>query len=241
MSKQNSAAPQTSAKASVWPSSNKAVGMILLGQQYSNDRLHYISRIVLGLIIALTLSIVGNIVMWPNPPKYRYVPIDNSGLVLPQIPIWQPNNDDQFIVDWTVDAITRLYSFDFMNYRQQLQDARKNLTPLGWRTFEAALQESNSFNAILSNNFVLTAVPTGEGKITSQFVNTDTERYQWVVEFPMLITYRTAASEVNGKRVEGRIVSDPQNMKITVSRVSAFSNHSGLGIRSVVATRSARQ
>jgi intracellular multiplication protein IcmL len=220
---------------SPWPSADKAVAMILFGERYSNDRLHFISRIMTMMTIALVISIIGNLAMLPNPPRYRYVPISNSGLVLPQVPLSQPNHEDQFIIDWTIDAVTRLHSFDFMNYRLQLQDAQKNMTATGWDSFQASMKESSNFNAILGNSFVLTAVPTGAGRIINK--EQVDGIYTWTVQFPMLISYRSSTPATERRKTEGRVISDALNMTVTVSRVGVFLNHTGLGIKAVVGTR----
>ena len=214
-----------------WPSAEAAVAMILFGERYSSERLYFISRIIMLLTVALAISIIGNLAMFPNPPRYRYVPISTSGLVLPQVPLGQANHDDQYVIDWTVDAVTRLYSFDFLNYRAQLQDSQKNLTAMGWDSFQLSMKESNNFAAILGNNFVLTAVPTGVGKITKKGMIDG--NFAWKVEFPMLVTYRSSSSERNGVKSEGRVISDPLNMTVTVTRVGVFLNHSGLGIKAI--------
>ena len=224
-------------KSSVWPSIDYAVANILLGQRFSNERLHFTSRIATIVAIALLISLIGNIVMLSNPPRYRYIPISTSGLVLPQIPVSQANHDDQFVVDWTIDAVTRLYSFDFMNFREQLQDAQKNLTAMGWESFQKSMKESNNFNAILGNKFVLTAVPTGAGKITKKGMISG--NFAWKVEFPMLISYRSSGQRVRGESSigEGRIITDSLNMTITTTRVGVFLNETGLGVKSIIAER----
>lgn len=221
---------------SPWPTADKAVAVFLMGQRFSNDRLHYVSRILLILSIALIISVIGNIAMFPNPPRYRYLPIGTNGVVLPQVPMTESNHDDKFVVDWTVDAVTRLYSFDFLNYREQLQDARKNLTTTGWDSFQKSMRDSNNFEAILGNSFVLTAVPTGAGKVVKTGLLND--RYTWKVVFPMLISYRSSSKDTpGGNHSDGRIITDTLNMTVTVTRVGVFLNETGLGIKSIVATR----
>ena len=214
-----------------------AVAMILFGDRYANDRLHFISRIIFILTVALVISIIGNVAMMPNPPRYRYVPVSTSGIVLPQVPLAEANHEDKFVVDWTIDAVTRLFSFDFLNYRSQLQDSQKNLTAMGWESFQTLMKESNNFNAILGNKFVLTAVPTGSGKVTKTTVMNG--NYTWKVEFPMLISYRAAkmGREGGAPTPEGRVITDTLKMTITVSRVGVFLNHSGLGIKAIVGER----
>jgi len=209
--------------------------MILLGERYANDRLHHLSRITMLMLVALAISIVGNLAMYPNPPRLRYVPVSTNGLVLPQVPLTQPNHPDEYVVEWTIDALTRLYSFDFLNYRSQLQDAQKNLTAMGWESFQNSMKESNNFAAILGNQFVLTAVPTGAGRVVDKGLVDDA--FTWTVEFPMLISYRAAARGSNAINSEGRVISDSLNMRVTVSRVGVFLNHTGLGIKSIVGRR----
>lgn len=209
--------------------------MILFGDRYSSDRLYFMCRIILMLATALFISLVGNVAMMPNPPKYRYIPVSTAGVILPQVPVGQANHDDKFVVDWTIDAVTRLYSFDFLNYREQLQDAQRNLTAVGWDNFQTAMAKSNNFNAILGNRFVLTAVPTGAGKVTS--TSTIDGNFAWTVEFPMLISYRTSTVDPSTRKAEAKTITDSLNMSITVTRVGVFLNHNGLGIRAIVGTR----
>jgi intracellular multiplication protein IcmL len=204
--------------------------MIILGQRYSSDRLHYMSRIVLMLFISLLVSLFANFIMFPNPIEYRYIPISNTGLVLPQVPRSQPNHDDKYVTDWTVDAVTRLYSFDFVNYREQLQEAQRNLTISGWKSFETAMNDSGNFKAIIGNRFVLTAVPTGAGRVTAQGL-IDGKEHSWTVEFPMLISYRSSIKDAKGNL---KVTTQALKMAITVVRVPVFLNHTGLGIRAIV-------
>lgn len=225
--------PTRPGRAGPWPSAETAVAAILLGQRFANDRLHFTSRIVLLLTISLLLSLAGNVAMFPNPPLYRYVPISQSGVILPQVPLDRPNHDDQFVVDWTIDAMTRLYSFDFLNYRTQFQDSKKNLTAQGWVNFEEAITASNNFDAILANSFVLTAVPVGKGSVVKTGLIGDT--YAWKVRFPMLVSYRSSADPKKGG--EGRLITDTWNMSVVVTRVGVFLNEKGLGIRSFIAQR----
>jgi intracellular multiplication protein IcmL len=221
-----------------WPSAEIAVATILIGQKYASDRLHYISRIVSVLSVALVISLIGNVIMLPNPPRYRYIPVSPSGIVLPQVPLAEPNHDDRFVVDWTIDAVTRLFSFDFLNYRAQLQENQKNLTAMGWESFQKLLKESNNFNAVLGNSFVLTAVPTGAGRITKTGIIGG--NFAWKVEFPMLLSFRASDTHRPGEPAtagEGRVITDTWKMTVTVTRVGVFLNHSGLGIKAIVGER----
>lgn len=213
-----------------WPSAEEAISSLLLRDWYANVRVHYMSRVVAALAVLLAVSLVGTFVLIDRPPQFRYVLTNTVGQVLPQVPLSQPNHDDQFVVDWTVDSITRLYSFDFVNFRLQFQEAQKNMTAVGWKSFEEAMKVSGNFNAVVGNRYVTTAVPTGPGRVIGK--GDILGRHAWKVEFPMLISYRSSAKDQDGKL---RVTNQPLTMTVTVIRQSVFLNEAGLGIRAIVA------
>lgn len=213
-----------------WPSADTAISSIILRDWYANARLHYMSRIVVALTALLAISLIGTIALIDRPPQFRYILTSATGQVLPQVPLSRANHDDQFIVDWTVDAVTRLYSFDFVNYRLQFQEAQKNMTSQGWKSFEEAMKVSGNFNAVLGNKYVTTAVPTGAGRVVDKF---DFQgRHAWKVEFPMLISYRSSVKDRDGKL---RVTNQALKVTVTVIRQPIFLNEAGLGIRAIVA------
>jgi len=217
---------------SPWPTAENAVASILVRDEFANVRLHYAVRIACLLALAAAFAVACVLVMLMRPPQFRYVMTDAAGKVLPMVPTDKPNKDDEFIIKWTVDAVTRLYSFDFANYRQQLQAAQKFLTVVGWREFEKSLEKSGNFKAVVGNLYVMSAVPTGPGRITRSEIHPTLGRHAWKVEFPMLITYRSSE-----KTQDGRPLAATQNLRMTVVviRQPEFLNTDGLGIRSIIA------
>jgi len=203
---------------------------LMLRDWYANIRLHYAVRIATALLVILLVSIAGNVALIDRPPQFRYVLTNTDGKVFPQVPLGQPNHEDQFIVDWTIDAVTRLYSFDFVNFRQQFQEAQKNMTAVGWESFEQAMKVSGNFNAVIGNSYVTTAVPTGPGRVTKK--GDIDGRFAWKVEFPMLISYRSSAKDAKGNF---RVTNQPLSMTVTVIRQPVFLNPAGLGVRAIVA------
>lgn len=227
----------------VWPSAESAVAALLLGDLYANARLHFISRILAGAVVSVAILMIGVYALLDRPAQFRYVLTDNTGVVIPQAPLAQPNHDDKFVVDWALDAVTRLYTFDYDNYRLQFQDAKKNLTVSGWDSFEKAMDASGNFNAVTGYQYVTTAAPTGPGRITKTgaislpvakgyFSPVMETRYAWKVEFPMVISYRSSRLGKDGKPL---LTEQNLTMSATVIRVPEYVNPTGLGIRAIVA------
>jgi hypothetical protein len=227
----------------VWPSAESAVASILLGESYANARLHFVSRILVGSLIATAILLIGAYALLDRPSQFRYILTDTTGVVIPQTPLTQPNQKDEFVIDWALDAVTRLYTFDYDNFRLQFQDAKKNLTVSGWESFEKAMDASGNFNAVTGYQYVTTAAPTGPGKITKTgeislpvapglFSPVMETRYAWKVEFPMVISYRSSRVGKDGKPL---LTEQNLTMSATVIRVPEYVNPTGLGIRAIVA------
>lgn len=217
---------------SLWPTAEDAVAIIISKDNFANFRLHVISRIAAAMLVVVVLC-AGCVVMLLNkPPRYEYLMTTSTGEILPMVPLNQANKDDEFVLKWTVDAVTRLYSFDFANYRIQLQKAKENMTAVGVRAFEKSLEDSGNFRAVIGNKYVMTAVPTGPARITRKDIHPTLNRFAWKIEFPMLITYRSSAIGRDGKPL---VANQDLKMAITVIRQPENLQTDGLGIRSIVA------
>lgn len=220
-----------SSQKSPWPSAESVTAKLLVRDWYANARLHHVARINVLILIALVVSLAGTFALIKRPPQFRYILSDNQGVVVHMVPLEKPNHDDEFIKKWTIDAVTRLYTFDFVNHRNQFQDAKVNLTVQGWKNFEHAMEVSGNFQAVIGNRFVTTAVPTGPAQITKK--GDVFGRFAWKVEFPMLISYRSGFREAHTGRQKN--TSQQLMMSVTVIRQPEFLNAEGLGIRALVA------
>jgi intracellular multiplication protein IcmL len=216
---------------SPWPSAESVTARLLIRDWYASARLHYVIRIKTALVVALFVSLVGTVALFNRPPQFRYILANDEGAVMKIVPLDEANHDDDYIINWTIDATTRLYSFDFVNYRSQFQDAKANLTTQGWVNFEQAMKNSGNFNAVIGNNFVTTAVPTGPGRIIKK--GDVYGRYAWKIEFPMLISYRSSFQDPSTGRTKN--TSQQLTMAVTVIRQPEFLNAAGLGVRALVA------
>lgn len=201
---------------------------MVLRREWAMDR--YKAGCVRFLAVAalLALSVVGNVAHLGDRRDNVYLVADEDGRLVDMVPISRPNMADEDVAAWTVSAITDLMSFDFANYRGQLQDARYDLTGRGWRSFEEMLSDGASgiATAVLRNKFVVTTVPTGPARVAEKGVLTTERgsRFVWTVEVPVLLSYRSDRREIETDLM----------MRVTVIRMPEFVHEDGLGIRAVV-------
>ena len=213
-----------------WPTATQAITTILQTHTYASKRLHYICRIISILIVLTMLSCWGTYLLWKKPSIYKYILTDQNGQILEINSLNEPIHPDSFVIDWTIDSVSRLYSIDYVNFRNQLQSQRHNLTTRGWKNYQEAMKSSGNFQAILGNQYFITAMATGEGEIVK--TGTIQERFAWKVKFPFKIIYQTA-KDLN-ESAPKKIIQNVE-MSVTVVRVPRYLNIEGLGIRAIIA------
>lgn len=212
------------------PSVEYAIASIFVRDKFAMLRLQFISRIIGVLLVALIASVALNSYLMFRSDSNGYVLTSKGGQIIPLVPLDQPNHSDRQVVDWTIRAVTELHTIDYLNFREQLQDARRNLTTMGWTNHQDAMILSGNQNAILGNEFVTVAESTGPGKILE--VGKFLGRHKWIVEFPMNISYHESQKS---ERISSKVIEQNLLVTATVIRVPEYLNEFGLGVRSVIA------
>lgn len=190
--------------------------------EYYKDGVH---RLFLILLVSLSLNIIGIYVLYyiyTHPPKPVYFPTSATGRITPLIPLDQPNMSDIEIKQWSNLAIIAAYSYNFVNYRSELQASSEFFTADGWNTFIAALKNSNNLQAIISNKFVVSAVATQAPVILQKDVVNG--RYSWRVKMPIIVTYQSSSL----------FSQTPLVVNMLITRVSTLNTPKGIGIAQFV-------
>jgi intracellular multiplication protein IcmL len=200
-----------------------AVEMVKLRSDFYHDGHR---RVVIALLVsvflnAIVISAFSYIIMHPPAPQYFATTI--NGRITPLIPLDQPNMPPSTLLQWANSAAIAAYTYNFVNYRQELQAASEFFTPQGWDQFTSALTASNNLSAVISKKLVVSAVATGAPVILDQGVINGV--YTWRVQMPMLVTYQSASQLAR------------QNITVTmvVERISTLNSARGIGISSFVA------
>jgi intracellular multiplication protein IcmL len=153
-----------------------------------------------------------------HPPAPRYFATSNDGRIVPLIPFDRPNLTNPTLLEWANTAATAAYSYNFVNYRQALQQAADYFTPEGRQMFFNAVKSSNNLQAVVAKKLIVSAVATGVPVVLEQGVMLG--RYTWKVQIPMLITYQSA-SQFSQQSV---------TVTMVVVRVSPLVSPRGIGI-----------
>jgi len=177
----------------------------------------------LVVIMILAMLVIGGLTftvvyMVTHRPMPTYFASTDTGRIIPLIPLDQPNLTDQAVVNWASKAVVAVYTYDFINFRQTLQENEKYFTQSGWRSFLDALNESKNLDAVRENKMVVSAFVSAAPIVTRKGVLQG--RYVWVIQIPLLVHFASANQQSDQNYV----------IQVQVWRVSTLDNPYGVGI-----------
>ena len=181
------------------------------------------------MILVLLVSMAANfvlafmlvyIIMHPPAPKYFATSI--NGRITPLFPLDEPNQSDSAVLQWANQAAIAAFTYNFVNYRTELQASSGFFTSDGWDQFLSALQQSNNLDAVKAKKLIVSAVATRAPIILQKGLLNG--NYAWRVQMPILVTYQSASE------------FSQQNNVVTmlITRVSTLNSPRGIGISQFV-------
>jgi hypothetical protein len=116
--------------------------LVVKRNAFYDDAYHRLMQIFL-LLIVLNAGLIGfGIVESKLLPYPTYFFTSPTGVPMKIIPPDRPNMSDPALLQWAVEAATNAYTFNFVNYRQSLQESSAYFTKKGYTAFLSALKES---------------------------------------------------------------------------------------------------
>lgn len=177
-------------------------------------------------LLSLIISMIANVILAillvyiiTHPPKPQYFATSINGRITPLYPLDEPNQSDSAILQWANYAAIASFSYNFVNYREELQAASGFFTADGWDSFLAALERSNMLKGVVAKKLIVSAVATRAPVILKKG-QISGGPYAWRVQMPILVTYQSSA------------VITQENYVVTmlITRVSTLNSPRGIGI-----------
>jgi intracellular multiplication protein IcmL len=208
-----------------------ALLMVSIRNTFYRSKFHVMLAVFMfGLLAILTLSLMLSYIV-KHPPRPLYFATDDAGRFIMDIPLQQPNMTTAEVSTWVVNAVQAAYSYDFMNYHSQLQDAQKYFTDYGWRSYMKGLEASNNLLALTTRKQVAIAHVIGQPKLMVEGPLGKARIYGWKFQMQLLATYLMPP-----KYDDSTKFSNPLIVTVIVERQNILSSFEGLGIVQMVAT-----
>lgn len=204
-----------------------ALEIIFLRNEFYKKKFYLaLAAWLISLMVIVTLSGVVYILI-KNPRHPLYFVADEYGRLIEDIPVTRPNMSNDEVERWVVNAVEKMFSLDFMNYRQQMQDVQKYFTEYGWRQYIKGFNATNNLFAITQRSMVVIAKVVGKPKLETEGMLSGA--YAWRYEMPVLVTYLTPPFDDKSR------FSNPLKVTVIVQRKSILTSYRGLGLVQVIA------
>lgn len=181
------------------------------------------------MVLILLISILANFILaalllylMTHPPLPKYFATSINGRITPLFPLDEPNQSDSAVLQWANQAAIAAFTYNFVNYRSELQASSAFFTPEGWDQFLSALQSSNNLDAVKAKKLIVSAVATRAPVILQKGMLNG--RFSWRVQMPILITYQSASE----------FTQTNNYVTMLITRVSTLNSPRGIGIAQFV-------
>lgn len=199
-----------------------ALTVVTLRNQFYKDSQR---KVIFALLIAIFVNcILGFILIYivTHPPAPKYFATTLNGRITPLFPLNEPNQSDSAVLQWANQAAIAAFTYNFVNYRDELQASSGFFTAEGWDQFLSALQQSNNLDAVKAKKLIVSAVATRAPIILQKGILNDS--YSWRVQMPILVTYQSASEFTQQNNV----------VTMLITRVSTLNSPRGIGIAQFV-------
>jgi len=180
------------------------------------------------MMIALLVWILIYLLQNPNHPLYFAT--DDVSRLIHVVPVDTPNMSIEDVTAWSVEAVQAAYSYDYINYRDQLQKAQKYFTDYGWRRYMGALSLSGNIRGLIANKQIVIGQVIDKPKILAQGMLGGA--YAWKFEMPLLVTYSTPPYDGSADAQ----FSNALNITVIVQRQQVLEGYKGLGVLQLISS-----
>src|SRR3990167_784184 len=183
---------------------------------YKDHSQHIIFAIIFAVVILLCIVgiLLYQVFHRPMPAFFAVEPNHNEMRLSPYD---EPNLLPNTILTWASKAATAAYTFDFVNYRDEIDMTRPYFTENGWGDYLASVQ--SLLGTVIQNKLFVNGVVAGTPVISNQG-DYPGLGYVWRIQIPFLVTYQSANT------------TSQQNYMVTITivKIPTTINPQGIGI-----------
>lgn len=176
--------------------------------------------VVIGILISILFFLV------KNPIKPLYFATDSVGRLIQDPSLDQSNMSTEEITAWAIEAVQAAYTYNYVNYRFQLQNTQKYFTTYGWQNYMQALTASNNLLAVTDRSMLVLARVVGQPTILAQGILAGA--YAWKIKLPILITNWLPPYDERSKFANALTVT------MIIQRQPILESYKGVGIIQIV-------
>lgn len=176
-------------------------------------------------VSALIFLIIVSIYLFFSKPQPIEFITDNDWRTLPLVPIEKPYLNEPDLLQWVSEVLPRVFKYDFLNYKIQLDQAPQYFTPNGWTKFSEIINNFVSYDTVQEGKLFVKATPTSPPIILNQGLLQG--KYAWWVKMTLNLNYVSVDRDA------------PQAIEVQalVVRIPTLQNLDGVSIDNIIVKR----
>lgn len=159
--------------------------------EFYRDHYHQVIIGLMGIVVLMMIAMAAVVYQMLHRPLPVFNAVQPDGQQMILRPYDEPNLLPDTILRWASKAATAAYTFNFVNYNQQISLARPYFTEDGWQDYLRSV--SKVINTIVENKLFVNGVVAGAPVISNQGPLPG-KGYVWRVQIPFLVAYQSANS-----------------------------------------------
>lgn len=211
---------------------DEALYQVRLHDDFYRDSFYKVVLIMASIFLGIALMIGMALYIYLHKPAPKYFPVGDEWRILTPVPVDKPHLENSELLQWVSNAVTKVFTYDFIRYNTQLTKAKPYFTDDGWQNFLNQLNIYANYNKVQSDKMFVYGVPAGAPIILndSSTGGLSSGRYAWLVQIPVDIYYAYA----------GNTQTLPQTLtlQLLVVRVPTLNNLDGVAIDNVEVEKS---
>lgn len=199
-------------------SDRDALELVRLRNTFYRDSYRRVLAVLLIMVLINIIMAAALFYVISHKPEPKYFATTSDGKVIRLYALSSPVVSTAELLQWATVAATAANTYNFVNYRKELQEASQFFTPSGWKEYQKELKGSRNLETVLAKKLTVNAVATGAPIILDQGVVAG--RYKWKIQLPVLLTYESSTTKI----------SQPLLVTMLVTRVSTLETPNGVAI-----------
>jgi intracellular multiplication protein IcmL len=179
------------------------------------------SALLMSMGINMALLVIVVVQFFTTTPPVYFATQTNGSLIQIQ-PLNEPIVDQDMLLTWATRAAVASYSFNFVDWQNNLQGVQQYYTETGFKNFLDALKNSGNLDTVVAKRLVVQATVVDVPRIVQQGLIKG--RYAWKIQIPMLVKYTSANEELR----------QPVLVTMLVARVPTTQKPEGIAIAQFV-------
>lgn len=207
-----------------------AAELVSLRNRFFYVNYRKLSLIFIGATVLCIFSLLSALYFATRSTPPVYVPLASNGQVVATYPLSEPSHPNPevmtgWVKQWALDGARKAFTYDYINFGEQLNESQSYFTYRGWDLFLKGLTNSQNFNTVQQQQMIVKFTPRSVPIIKAQEVRGG--RLTWALQFEGTIEYVAHKGSIQG-------YTQNVNVNMVLVRMSTVDSPKGLGIDQVV-------